>query len=117
MGPILYCGVTAETIRKTPVFAIETVDTLGAGDVFHGAFALALVEGRGVEDALRFAVAAAGLNAPALAAAPRPRGAPRWRHFWHNPVELSLSCHGLEAAERGCVCRSESSLGRGLRPI
>ena len=27
-------------------FAVEAVDTLGAGDVFHGAFALALAEGR-----------------------------------------------------------------------
>ncbi len=43
-------------------FAVKAVDTLGAGDVFHGAFALALVEGRGVEDALRFAAAAAGLK-------------------------------------------------------
>jgi sugar/nucleoside kinase (ribokinase family) len=44
------------------VLAIETVDTLGAGDVFHGAFTLALVEGRAVEDAIRFAAAAAGLK-------------------------------------------------------
>jgi sulfofructose kinase len=50
------------TICAMPVFAIETVDTLGAGDVFHGAFALALVEGRAVEDALRFAAAAAALK-------------------------------------------------------
>jgi sulfofructose kinase len=50
------------TIRETPVFAIKTVDTLAAGDVFHGAFALALVEGRAIEGALRFAAAAAGLK-------------------------------------------------------
>ena len=50
------------TIRETPVFAVKTVDTLGAGDVFHGAFALALVEGRAIESALRFAAAAAGLK-------------------------------------------------------
>ena len=50
------------TIREAPVFAIETVDTLGAGDVFHGAFVLALVEGRAVESALRFASAVAALK-------------------------------------------------------
>jgi len=60
--PVLWYDRDCATIRETPVFAIKTVDTLGAGDVFHGAFALALVEGRGVEDALRFAAAAAGLK-------------------------------------------------------
>jgi sulfofructose kinase len=60
--PVLWHDRGCATIRATPVFAIKTVDTLGAGDVFHGAFALALVEGRGVEDALRFAAAAAGLK-------------------------------------------------------
>jgi sugar/nucleoside kinase (ribokinase family) len=60
--PVLWYDRSHATIRETPVFAIKAVDTLGAGDVFHGAFALALVEGRGVEDALRFAAAAAGLK-------------------------------------------------------
>ncbi len=45
-----------------PVFKITAVDSLAAGDVFHGAFALALVEGRPIEDALRFAAATAGLK-------------------------------------------------------
>ena len=49
-------------IREMPVFAVEAVDTLGAGDVFHGAFALALVERQGTENAMRFAAAAAGLK-------------------------------------------------------
>jgi sulfofructose kinase len=60
--PVLWHDRSGATIRETPVFAVKAVDTLGAGDVFHGAFALALVEGRGVEDALRFAAAAAGLK-------------------------------------------------------
>ena len=50
------------SICETPVFAIEAVDTLGAGDVFHGAFVLALVERQATERAIRFAAAAAGLK-------------------------------------------------------
>ncbi len=49
-------------LRHLPAFAVDVVDTLGAGDVFHGAFVLALVEGRPIETALRFASAAAALK-------------------------------------------------------
>jgi sugar/nucleoside kinase (ribokinase family) len=38
------------------------VDTLGAGDVFHGAFALAITEKQELRAALRFASAAAALK-------------------------------------------------------
>jgi sulfofructose kinase len=38
------------------------VDTLGAGDVFHGAFALAITEKQELRQALRFASAAAALK-------------------------------------------------------
>lgn len=49
-------------IRRVRAPRIEVVDTLAAGDVFHGAFALALLEGRGIEGAARFACAAASLK-------------------------------------------------------
>ena len=45
---------------KAPV--IKVVDTLAAGDVFHGAFALALLEGQDIEHAARFACVAASLK-------------------------------------------------------
>jgi sugar/nucleoside kinase (ribokinase family) len=61
-SPVLWHDRDCATIRKMPVFAINAVDTLGAGDVFHGAFVLAFVEGRSAESALRFAAAAAGLK-------------------------------------------------------
>jgi sugar/nucleoside kinase (ribokinase family) len=51
-----------DTMRELPVFQITAIDTLAAGDIFHGAFALALIEGREVESALRFAAAAAGVK-------------------------------------------------------
>ncbi len=44
------------------VDAGPVVDTLGAGDVFHAALALALAEGQDEGDALRFASAAAALK-------------------------------------------------------
>lgn len=42
--------------------AVDVVDTLAAGDVFHGAFALAVAEGAGVREAVGFANAAAALK-------------------------------------------------------
>lgn len=54
------------SLRHSPVFAIEAVDTLGAGDIFHGAFTLALAEGRDIAAGLRFAAAAAGLKCARL---------------------------------------------------
>lgn len=52
----------AATPEQTPAFPVDAVDTLGAGDVFHGAFALRLAEGGGVREALQFAAAAAALK-------------------------------------------------------
>ncbi|MGL3105226.1 PfkB family carbohydrate kinase [Bradyrhizobium sp. BR 1432] len=49
-------------LEETPAFPIQAVDTLGAGDVFHGAFTLRLAEGKGARQALRFAAAAAALK-------------------------------------------------------
>ena len=48
--------------RHTPALDVTPIDTLGAGDVFHGAFALAIGEGKDIETAARFANAAAGLK-------------------------------------------------------
>ncbi len=51
-----------DSIRELPVFRIAAVDTLAAGDIFHGAFTLALLEGRDTVAALRFAAAAAAVK-------------------------------------------------------
>ena len=42
--------------------AVEVVDTTGAGDVFHGAYALAIGVGLPVDDAMSFAAAVAALK-------------------------------------------------------
>lgn len=41
---------------------VEVMDTLAAGDVFHGAFALAILEGQDTRSAARFACVAASLK-------------------------------------------------------
>lgn len=49
-------------VRHVPAFEVDVVDTLAAGDVFHGALALALAEDQEIQEALRFAAAAAAVK-------------------------------------------------------
>jgi len=49
-------------VRRLPVFKITAVDTLGAGDAFHGGFVMALAQGRNEVDAMRFGAAVAGIK-------------------------------------------------------
>jgi ribokinase len=76
--------VAAEGVRSlVPGFAAEAVDTTAAGDVHCGALAVALVEGRPVLEAVRFANAAAALSVTRLGAQP---SAPR-----RSDIEALLS--------------------------
>jgi sulfofructose kinase len=52
----------------SPGFVVETVDTTGAGDVFHGAFIFGLVAGWEMNRILDFANAMAALNCTKLGA-------------------------------------------------
>jgi sugar/nucleoside kinase (ribokinase family) len=49
-------------LRQIPAFRVDVVDTLGAGDTFHGAFTLMLAEGMAEWPAMRFAAATAALK-------------------------------------------------------
>jgi sulfofructose kinase len=49
-------------LRHTPAFPVRAIDTTGAGDTFHGAFTLMIAEGTAVDQAIRFASAAASLK-------------------------------------------------------
>lgn len=49
-------------LRQIPAFKVDVVDTLGAGDTFHGAFTLMLAEGMSERPAMRFAAATAALK-------------------------------------------------------
>jgi len=69
------CRVTAATLGTDgvlawdrsrfhyfPAYEIRPVDTTGAGDVFHAAFAYSLLRGEGLPQSLEFSCAAAGLS-------------------------------------------------------
>jgi len=51
-----------DTVRHVPAFAVEAVDTLGAGDVWHGAFALMLGRGAPETEAMRYANAVSAIK-------------------------------------------------------
>lgn len=51
-----------DAVRQQRPPRVEAVDTLAAGDVFHGAFTLAVAEGRDIETAVSFANAAAAIS-------------------------------------------------------
>lgn len=56
----VFCG--ADRTFVSPPFSVRTVDSTAAGDTFNAALAVALVEGLAMEDALRFANAAAAIS-------------------------------------------------------
>lgn len=49
-------------LRHLPAHTVTVVDTLAAGDVFHGAYTLALAQGQAPAAAMRFASAAAAIK-------------------------------------------------------
>jgi sulfofructose kinase len=58
-------GVTwlaSDLVHRQPASAVDAVDTTGAGDVFHGAYALAIGARLAADEAMSFASAAAALK-------------------------------------------------------
>lgn len=49
-------------VQHQAAFGVNVVDTTGAGDVFHGAYAVALAEGKNTAEAMRFASGVAALK-------------------------------------------------------
>ena len=64
-GALIY---THEFHEEIPVGKVEAVDTTAAGDVFNGAFAVALAENRNITDAVRFACKAASISVTRIGA-------------------------------------------------
>lgn len=61
-GPDGVYWLDAGKVRHMNAFEVGAIDTLGAGDTFHGAFTLRLVESGDVIEAMRFASAAAAIK-------------------------------------------------------
>lgn len=57
-GVLLYQNGCAELL---PAFKVKAIDTTAAGDVFNGALAVALSEGKEIHEAIRFAQAASSI--------------------------------------------------------
>ncbi len=66
-GAVAFCG---EQKIIVPAHRVSVVDTTAAGDAFVGAFAVALCEGKKVEDAVRWANAAGALAVTRAGAQP-----------------------------------------------
>ena len=64
-GGIIYEGTTVESY---PAFLVDAVDTNGSGDVFHGAFAAAMVKGYSYKKCCVFASAVSALKCTGVGA-------------------------------------------------
>ncbi len=62
LGPQGVRWIENARLHAAPAPRVQAVDTLGAGDVFHGAFALALAEGATTAHAMHFGNAAAAIK-------------------------------------------------------
>jgi sugar/nucleoside kinase (ribokinase family) len=72
-------------IYHQSALAIKTIDTIGCGDIFHGAYALGIAWGMSVTDSVRIATITAGIKAShPLGAA----GIPGWSNVVNRLSEL-----------------------------
>jgi ribokinase len=61
---------TTKSKQLVPGFKVKPVDTTAAGDTFNGALAVALAEGKSMNDAVRFANAAGAISVTRMGAQP-----------------------------------------------
>lgn len=68
-------GISKEGFFEIPAFDVDVKDTVGAGDVFHGAFLAAIVKGLSPKDAARFASGVAAIKCTRIGGR---AGIPNW---------------------------------------
>jgi ribokinase len=62
--------VDRDGLRNFPAHKVSVADTTGAGDAFRAALAVKIAEGRGLDEAVRFANACGALACTVLGAEP-----------------------------------------------
>lgn len=62
MGPLGASWLERGRLRHQPAFGVVARDTTGAGDTFHGAYALAVAQQAPIAQAMRYAAAAAAIK-------------------------------------------------------
>jgi sulfofructose kinase len=96
-GALAYAG---GRFHYSPAFAVECVDTTGAGDVFHGAFCYSVLQHMPIAAALEFSNAMAALNCTAPGARGRIAGVEEVLRF----------------AQSGMARRSDPAMARRVAP-
>ncbi len=72
--------------RRVPGFKVKAIDTIAAGDTFNGALVTALLEGKAMDEAIRFAHAAAAIAVTRKGAQPSVP--------WRKEIDEFLSQQG-----------------------
>ncbi|MBE3179846.1 ribokinase [Enterobacter cloacae complex sp. P3B] len=72
--------------RRVPGFKVKAIDTIAAGDTFNGALVTALLEGKAMDDAIRFSHAAAAIAVTRKGAQPSVP--------WRKEIDEFLSQQG-----------------------
>jgi len=81
-----------------PAYVVDCVDTTGAGDVFHGAFCYAVLQGMPMLDVLEFSNAMAALNCTALGARGGIQGIAEIRNLMARAERRSHADYAARAA-------------------
>ncbi|HZU27029.1 MAG TPA: PfkB family carbohydrate kinase [Bryobacteraceae bacterium] len=84
----------------SPAFVVNTVDTTGAGDVFHGAFCYSVLQNMSLGDALEFSNAMAALNCTRIGARGGIAGLDEARALMHRAERRSHRDFELRAPTR-----------------
>jgi len=68
LGPEGVLAYDGAQLHYAPAFRVDTVDTTGAGDIFHAGFIFGLLQGWPLQRQLEFACAAAAINCTGIGA-------------------------------------------------